>query len=141
MNWLLASIAATLLLSVYPIFADRAGKIHGERMNFVIDTLVMLVISSFLSYFYKGDFAKITRVSFRYGLGIGFSGIAFLLILYSLRIAPEKIPIIMVIIGFSTVLTALIYACMGTKLSVLEWICISGATFFISALCLIQKRV
>lgn len=139
--WLLAAIGGMFFLSVYPIFADKAGRIHGERMNFIIDALTMVAMSAILLAFSWADLNKVTKVSFRYGLGIGFSGIGFFLALYAMRIAPEKVPIITIVIGFSTVITAVIYNFIGTKLSFWEWFCVGGATFFISALCLLQKRV
>jgi hypothetical protein len=140
MNWLTATVIATLLFSIYPIFGDKAGRIHGEKMNFVIDAAFFVSMAIFLAINNRADFAKITKTSFGYTLGLCFSSFGFLLMLYAWRIAPARVPIIMVIIGFSTVLTAIIYNFIGTKLSFWEWFCVGGATFFISALCLLQKR-
>ena len=140
MHWLTATILAMLIFSLYPIFGDKASQIHGEKMNFIIDAVFMVIFALFLSIHNSADFKRITKISLAYSLGLGFSTIAFFLTLYAWRVAPNRVPIIMVIVGFSTVITAAIYNFIGTKLTILEWLCVAGATFFISALGLLQKR-
>jgi uncharacterized membrane protein len=143
MNWLLSAILATLAFGVYPVLGDKAGKIHGPHMNFVLDNVVFIIYSVIFLFLFRGDIQLITKKSLIYGLTMGiFSSAGFMLMLYAWQVAPQgKIPIIMAIIGFSTIVPSIIYNFMGTKLSIPEWFCVGGATFFISALCLLQKRV
>lgn len=125
-RWLFATILSTLLFGTYSIFAEKAGKIHGERVNFIIDTSVMLAFSLFMTALHstRSDFSRVTRLSGAYAFLMGLtSSAAFLLLLYSLRIAPtDKMPVIMIMIGFSTVITAVIANFLGIKLDPHKWL-------------------
>ena len=124
MNWLTASVLAALLSGIFPILASKASQIHGEKVNFFLSTLYMLIISIpiFIYGGGKHDFSRVTLKSFYYSLGLVLSCIGFLLILYALRLAPDKVPVIMVTVAFSMVITAVIVHFMGMRLDLYQWI-------------------
>ena len=123
MDYLKPTILAMVFFAIYPLLGSRAGEVHGEKVNFIIDTCWMVIISLILAVFFKDDFAKVTRQSLLYAQGLALSSVAFLLMLYAWRIAPGKIGIIMITIGFSTVLNAVIihFLDQRARLSGIEW--------------------
>ena len=133
--WLTATLLATLLFGIYPIFGGRAGQIHGPKMNLVLDNSVFLIYSLSALIFYRQDIALITKKSLVYGLLMGvFSSAAFVLMLCAWQWAPTKLPKIMMTIGFSTVITAIISNFTGAKLTIPEWFWAVGATICIAGL-------
>jgi drug/metabolite transporter (DMT)-like permease len=135
MNWLTITIIATLLFGVYPILGNRASRIHGEKINFIVDTAFMVVISAVIAFFAKDDFRKITKVSLLYSMALGFCAIAFLMMLYAWRIAPNKLSVIMLIVGFSTVITTIIGHFDGSPLSLRQW---AGAFLALTGIILVN---
>jgi|SRR3989338_7591684 len=94
MSWFVASVLATILFGVYPVFGNKAGQIHGENMNFVIDGLLMFIGCIILSVIYRQDFQRVTVTSLGYAMIMGLSSVGFLLMLYAWRIAPDKLSVI-----------------------------------------------
>jgi drug/metabolite transporter (DMT)-like permease len=135
MNWLTITIISTFLFGIYPIFGNRAGKIHGEKINFILDTAIKVAMSVVAAFFAKDDFYRITKTSLLYSLGLGFSGSAFFLMLYAWRIAPNKLSVIMLIIGFSTVISATIGHFDGSPLSPRQW---AGAFLALAGIVLVN---
>ena len=134
-TWLAFTLLATLLFGIYPIFGDKAGQIHGPKINFIIDNGVFLIYSIVLLIFYRQDIVLITKRSLVYGLLMGVvSGSAFFLMLCAWQEAPAKLPKIMVTIGFSVVITAIISNFSGIKLTISEWFWAIGATVCIAGL-------
>ncbi len=135
MNWMLATWLATILFGVYPIFGNRAGQIHGEKINFILDGAIMFLMCVILSLFYRSDFQKITKVSLGYSLFMGLSSMGFILMLYAWRVAPGKMPIIQIIISFAPIITAIMSTKMDhTVLSPHQWF---GAFGAILCVCLV----
>ena len=133
MNWFLATIVATVLFRIYPIFGNRAGQIHGEKINFIIDGMIMFFMCIVLSIAYRGDFQKITKISLGYSMFLGLSSLGFMLMLYAWRVVPDKMPIIQITIGFSTVITAIMSTLIDhTVLSSHQWFGAFGALFCVT---------
>lgn len=121
-NWLTASILAALFFGIFPIFGNKAGQMHGEKVNFILDAIYMLIISVPIFFYGRQDFYRITPKSFSYSLGLALSSVGFLLTLYAWRLAPSKLPVIGVTVAFSTVITAVIAHFMGMQLDFYQWI-------------------
>ena len=123
MSWFLAATLATIIFGVYPVFGSKAGEIHGEKVNFIIDGCMMFLMCVIMSIVYRADFQKITKISFIYSLPLGLSSIGFILMLYAWRIAPTKLGAIQVTIGFSTIITAIIcHVFTNAKLEFHQWV-------------------
>lgn len=135
MSWLLASVLATILFGVYPIFGTKAGQIHGENMNFIIDGILMFVMCIILSIIYREDFHRITKTSLTYSMFMVLSSLGFLLMLYAWRTAPDKLPIIQITMGFAAVITAIISNFTGAKMDLHQWI---GATIAFMGIVLVN---
>ncbi len=135
MSWFLAAVLATILFSVYPVFGNKAGQIHGENMNFVIDGLLMFIGCIILSVIHRQDFQRITVASLGYAMIMGLSSVGFLLMLYAWRIAPDKLSVIQITIGFSTVITAIIGSFVGSKMDFHQWV---GAVIAFAGIALVN---
>lgn len=122
MNWLVATILATVFFGVYPIFGVKSGQVHGEKINFIVDASLMFLMALAMAVLYKGDFGRVTRTSFFYSLGFSMSSIGFILMLYAWRVAPEKFSAIMITAGFSTVIAAVIGHYFGSRLVFHQWL-------------------
>ncbi len=134
-TWLTVTLLATLLFGIYPILGDKAGQIHGSRMNLILDASIFSFCALCVAVFYRQEFSLITKKSLVYGLLMGVvSTAAFIFMLHAWQLAPTKLPKIMVVIGFSTVITAIISNFTGTKLTISEWSWAIGATICIAGL-------
>ena len=123
MSWFLATVLSTITFGVYPVFGNKAGQIHGDKINFIIDGCIMFLMCAVMSLMYKEDFQRITKTSFVYSLPLGLSSIGFLLMLYAWRLAPTKIGAIQITIGFSTIITAIIcHVFTNARLESHQWI-------------------
>ncbi|MBI2633652.1 MAG: EamA family transporter [Parcubacteria group bacterium] len=139
MNWFISSLAALMLWATYGIFGAKATEVHGEKVSMIFEAIAFLLIAIIvvLSADLK-DFQKITSKSFTNAtlMGIASSG-GFYLLLYALRLSPERMPLIILITGLYPVLTVIITHFIGKPLSMNQWF---GIIFVAAGLILINWK-
>ncbi len=133
--WLRLTILATILFGIYPIFGQKAIRVHGPRANMFIQAGVQLIYFIFFLIFFRKDLELITRASFSNAfLAALFSCSGLIIMFYSFQLVPTKLAIIILTIGFATVITAIISNFTGTRLTPSQWFWASGATICIAGL-------
>lgn len=133
-KWVPITLFATIVWGVYPIFADKAAKVHGAKMNFVLDSFWVLFPTLIISFIYRDEFKKITVGSFFNSLGIALSTLGFLAILIAWEKYPEQSSVIYALSLFGCVIIHALISGLVTKVSKIEthqWVAIIGASFFI----------
>jgi drug/metabolite transporter (DMT)-like permease len=66
MNWKIACFVALVMWSVYGFFGERAGKVHGEKINLLFETLAFIILALVAIVSGIGDFKRVTTVMSTY---------------------------------------------------------------------------
>ncbi|MEK7151209.1 MAG: EamA family transporter [Patescibacteria group bacterium] len=134
--WLMATLLATLLFGIYPIFGDRAVRVHGPKTNLVLYAVMYMLLGMVFLIINRQEVLLITKKSLINALLMGVTSIsAVIFMMYAWQLAPpNKLPIIMVTLGFSAVITAIISNFIGERLTLAQFFWIFGATVCITGL-------
>jgi drug/metabolite transporter (DMT)-like permease len=126
MNWKIASLIALAMWSVYGFFGERAGKIHGEKVNLLFETLAFIILALIASASGLGDIKKVTLDSAIKASIMGFlSAGGFWFVLYAMRVVPQTdTTLVLLISGMFPVGAAVISQFIPgiDPLSIRQWI-------------------
>ena len=129
MNWKIASLVALAMWSTYGFFGERAGKIHGEKINLLFETLAFITLALIAIVSGIGDFKKVTTDS-----AINASVMAFLsaggfwFILYAFKDASQQETFLVLLIsGMFPILAAVISNFFIFPLSIWQWLGVAMA--------------
>ncbi|MBU4142732.1 EamA family transporter [Patescibacteria group bacterium] len=91
MNWKIACLIAFATWSIYGFFGERAGKIHGEKINLIFETLAFILLAVVAASDAVGDFHKVTgRSAFNASMMGLLSAVGFWFMLYALKVVPQE---------------------------------------------------
>ncbi|MCX6766791.1 MAG: EamA family transporter [Candidatus Moranbacteria bacterium] len=129
MNWKIACFAALVMWSTYGFFAERAGKIHGEKINLIFETLAFIVLALIAVASGIGDIKKITTSSAIHASVMGLlSAGGFWFILYAFKVVPQQETFLVLLIsGIFPVLAAVISNFLVAPLSIYQWLGVAMA--------------
>lgn len=141
MNWFIPSLGALLLWGTYQIPCTTAGSIHGEKVNMAFETVgfILLTVIALVSSNAWSDFHKITGKSAVNGAIFALmSAGGFYLMLYALRVAPAKLPIISLISGMFPFVLVIATSFQGTRYTPVQWL---GVALGVVALTLVNLKI
>ncbi len=91
MSWKIACLVAFAMWSVYGFFGERAGKIHGEKVNLIFETVAFILLALVATTSATGDFSKITgKSAFNASMMGLLSAVGFWFMLYALKVVPQQ---------------------------------------------------
>jgi len=129
MNWRIASLVALAMWSAYGFFGERAGKIHGEKINLLFETLAFIILALIAIVSGIGDFKKVTTDSaINASVMALLSAGGFWFILYAFKVVPQQETFLVLLIsGMFPVLAAVISNFIIAPLSVQQWLGVAMA--------------
>lgn len=124
MGWKFACFIAFAMWSVYGFFGERAGKIHGEKVNLIFETVAFVLLALIAAGDAIGDFHKVTGKSAINASMMGLlSAVGFWFMLYALKVVPqEQTGIALLISGMFPVGAILISNFVAAPLVMWQWV-------------------
>lgn len=121
--WRIGCLIAFGMWSCYGFFAERAAKVHGEKINLIFETLAFIVLSLIVNMSGIKDFDKVTATSTLNASIMGLlSAGGFYFVLHAMRVAPQKdMPLVLLISGMFPIGAAVISNFIITPLSGVQW--------------------
>ena len=129
MNWKIACFVALVMWSAYGFFGERAGKIHGEKINLLFETLAFIILALIAIVSGIGDFKKVTTESAVNASVMAFlSAGGFWFILYAFKAVPQQETFLVLLIsGMFPVMAAVISNFLIEPLSIQQWLGVAMA--------------
>jgi drug/metabolite transporter (DMT)-like permease len=126
MNWKIACVVALVMWSAYGFFGERAGKIHGEKVSLIFETLAFILLTLIAATSGLGDIKKVTADSaIKASIMAFLSAGGFWFVLYAMRVAPQTdTTLVLLISGMFPVGAAVISQFIPgiDPLSIRQWI-------------------
>lgn len=129
MNWKIACFVALVMWSAYGFFGERAGKIHGEKVNMIFETLAFILLALIAAVSGLGDIKKVTTDSAIHASVMGLlSAGGFWFVLYAFKVVPQQETFLVLLIsGMFPILAAVISNFIIAPLSIQQWLGVAMA--------------